>query len=390
MERAIEWGAGASVPYTVLMVVTDPGGPTPGAADRKALMESWGYTVNLIDDNDSQANFDAGIAAADVVYVGSGSVASNIGTKLDATTKGVVNEPGSMASTLGFASSLSVAVGVDQLTIVDSTHSITQGFASPVTVFTSLESPAALSGTLSPDLQNLAEFVGTPALAVLESGAAKHDSGTTAGRRAQLPFASAGSGELTADGQLIVRRAIEWAAGSGGPPPPPPCDGTFRDEFNAQVWSGSDGTLAWATNWLEWGEGGTPTGGDIMVMDDMGPYAARVRDNGTSSNGAGIRREADLSAYTTATLSFDYRRDGPDNANDYVTVDVSNDGGGSWTELDRFIGEGNNTEDPSYVSTSYDISAYMSVNTRIRFLSSPDFGNQDVVYFDNVEICVNN
>lgn len=108
------------------------------------------------------------------------------------------------------------------------------------------------------------------------------------------------------------------------------------------------------------------------------------------ANGAGIRREADLSAYTTATLSFDYRRDGPDNANDYVTVDVSNDGGGSWTELDRFVGEGTNTEDPSYVSTSYDISAYMSVNTRVRFLSSPDFGNQDVVYFDNVEICVGN
>ena len=179
-------------------------------------------------------------------------------------------------------------------------------------------------------------------------------------------------------------------SGGGGGGSPPACEGPLLDEFNAQVWSGSDGTLSWATDWLEWGEGGTPTGGDIMVMDDQGPYSARVRDNGTSSNGAGIRREADLSAYATATLSFDYRRDGPDNANDYVTVDVSDNGGATWTELDRFIGEGTNTTDPDYVSTSYDISAYMSVNTRIRFLSSPNFGNQDVVYFDNVEICVVN
>ncbi|MDH3509042.1 MAG: hypothetical protein OEQ25_18025, partial [Gammaproteobacteria bacterium] len=161
---------------------------------------------------------------------------------------------------------------------------------------------------------------------------------------------------------------------------------TLRDEFNAQVWSGSDGTLKWVSPWQELYEGGTPTGGDIMVIDDLGPYSARVRDNGTTNNGAGIQRQADLSAYSSAMLSFDYRRDGPDNADDYVTVDVSADGGGSWTELDRFAGEGTNTSDPVYVSTSYDITSHMGSNTRIRFLSSPTFGNTDIVYFDNVQI----
>ena len=647
MQRAIEWGAGAgSGVYTVLMVVSDPGSLTPAAADRKALMESWGYAVTLIDDDDTPTNFLAGISAADVIYVGAGATATtNVIKGLTDTTKGVVNEPILIASALGFASSATAAFAVDALTIVDGTHSITQGFTSPVTVFTALAVPSVLSGTLSPDLQNLATALGAPALATLEAGASYYGggTGTVAGPRAQLPFEGAVGADLTADGQLIVQRAIEWAAtppppscnadytpdtlvdeiptttrglaylpegttfsgataptggawvivdasetivmtdqagnplatctlsigvpdnpegvtfvesglwadhlaimvaglddvlfldagcsvagsfstnvfsatsptgiafigqtasgtyegylaianmgsqtlhvvdqngtqsyaidvsalvgnvqgvvhipatdkllladsnngkaviidfvsfdgtalaeydiavhgmpgpdaaainratcdhvfgdsntnkiislntsGGGGGGSPPACEGTLRDEFNAQVWSGSDGTLSWATDWLEWGEGGTPTGGDIMVMDDQGPYSARVRDNGTSSNGAGIRREADLSAYATATLSFDYRRDGPDNANDYVTVDVSDNGGATWTELDRFIGEGTNTADPDYVSTSYDISAYMSVNTRIRFLSSPNFGNQDVVYFDNVEICVVN
>jgi hypothetical protein len=69
-------------------------------------------------------------------------------------------------------------------------------------------------------------------------------------------------------------------------------------------------------------------------------------------------------------------------------VDVSDDGGATWSELDRFEGEGQGTADPTYQSRSYDITGYRAPNTRIRFLSSPDFGQQDIVYFDNVEICV--
>jgi hypothetical protein len=790
MQRALEWAADAntSVTYAVLMVVADPTSLTQAAADRRALMESWGYTVTLIDDDDTTVNLGNAADAADVVYIGSGSTATdNVSKIVMNTNKGVVNEPAVMASVMGLASSMTAAFGVDQLTIVDGAHSITQGLPDPVTVFNALGVPAVLTGTLSPDLQNLAAAFGAPAVAVLESGASRHDAGTSPGRRAQLPFAGAIGSTLTADGELIVQRAIEWAAGEGGGPvahwklddgtgttaidsvgghdgtlangpvwvagqlgdaldfdgaddyvdltsdaelddvfaggatvmawiepagwggsgygrifdkssspsstgdgwairlntdngglnfgqgftsgrgwwrfaessislgswqhiaiaydasstandpvvyldgspvpvtrvdtpsgtlrtdvainlrlgghasataqnvfdgkiddariydrildaaeiadiaagggggsgsgPTPPyldtfnarncnsadyagsdgtmdwtasswtevgesngscaglvqiaedpdipetgsyrlmlderlrdvirtvdlsgfssatlsfdyrrynypttsdyfavlvsrdgsiwselerfsgiatdanyqtasydispfiqattriafatkgintlqtvyidnvriteggggsgpvCLGTLRDEFNAQVWSGSDGSLSWASNWTEIYEGGTPTGGDIMVIDDLGPYSARVRDNGTTNNGAGIQRQANLSAFASATLNFDYRRDGPDNANDYVTVEVSSDGGGSWTELDRFIGEGTNTTDPSYVPTSYDITAFMSSNTRIRFLSSPSFGNTDIVYFDNVEICLGN
>ncbi|MDH3418153.1 MAG: hypothetical protein OEM78_01670, partial [Gammaproteobacteria bacterium] len=66
----------------------------------------------------------------------------------------------------------------------------------------------------------------------------------------------------------------------------------------------------------------------------------------------------------------------------------SSDGGNSWTELDRFVGEGTNTSDATYQSVSYDVTAYISANTRVRFISSPTFGNTDIVYFDNVEIAV--
>ena len=85
----------------------------------------------------------------------------------------------------------------------------------------------------------------------------------------------------------------------------------------------------------------------------------------------------------TATWSFAYRRDRLDGSSDYVTIDVSDNGGGSWTELDRFQGP---ADDTAYLIAGYDISAYMAVDTRIRFLSSPTLGNNDALNVDNVQI----
>ncbi len=159
------------------------------------------------------------------------------------------------------------------------------------------------------------------------------------------------------------------------------CVGTFRDEFNAISYAGSDGTEPWATNWLEINENGNVNNGDERVVDTDSNYHLQVRDN--DGGGEGVQREADLSEFSTATFSFEYRRDGFDNTNDYVMVHVSRNGGASWTELDRFRGPGT---DSSYVSESYDISSYISSNTRIRFLTSPYLGSGDEMYFDNVEI----
>jgi hypothetical protein len=38
----------------------------------------------------------------------------------------------------------------------------------------------------------------------------------------------------------------------------------------------------------------------------------------------------------------------------------------------------------------YDISAHLGSDARIRFLTSPDMGLNDAVFFDDVEICVRN
>ena len=161
---------------------------------------------------------------------------------------------------------------------------------------------------------------------------------------------------------------------------------TFRDEFNAVSYAGNDGTRNWSGNWVEFNDNGNPNGGDERVMSDLGNYRLRVQDN--NGGGEGVYREADLSGFdpaATATLSFDYRRSDLDNSNDYVAIQVSANGGGSWTELARIQGP---TNDSSYHSASYDITSYMAANTQIRFISSPTLGNNDKVYFDNVQIAV--
>ena len=175
--------------------------------------------------------------------------------------------------------------------------------------------------------------------------------------------------------------------GGGGelkqPPEPPSdsCVGNYLDEFNQRVYSGSDGSLNWSTEWIEINESNGPTSGDEQVRSDLGhDYVLRIRDN--DGGGEGVQRQADLSAYKTATLKFLYSRDSLDDSNDYVAVEVTHDGI-DWKEIERIAGPGT---DNTYFLIESDISSYISSTTSIRFLTSSTMGNTDTVYIDNVEV----
>ena len=185
---------------------------------------------------------------------------------------------------------------------------------------------------------------------------------------------------------LDAAEIVDIATGSGGdkeePLPPEDCTGTFRDEFNTfENYSGSDGTLKWSTDWLEINESDGPDSGDERVDDNDSKYHLQIRDN--DGGGEGVQREADLSKYIKSGFTFEYRRDGFDNNSDYVTIEVSSNGGSSWTQLERIGGSGT---DSSYIKKGYDISAHTASNTRIRFLTSPNLGSGDEFYIDNVQI----
>ncbi len=150
------------------------------------------------------------------------------------------------------------------------------------------------------------------------------------------------------------------------------CD-TFRDNFDTRSYGNQDGSVPWSGDWSETGDGGGPNGGDLQITGNR----LRVRDDNNS-----ISRAADLSAYTTATLSFDYEESGLDSSSEYVDVEIRSGGAGAWTRLFRYQGSTNTSG-----SESENIDAYINATTEIRFITpSGGMNNSDTVFFDNVQI----
>jgi hypothetical protein len=207
----------------LLMVVADPLDLTAQEEAKQALIEGWGYSVSLIDDEDTQSAFKEALDATDVAYVSGDVDPGLLGTKLTSTPRGVVNEHYELHDELGFAQQKDTK-GFDKIMVVDVTHSITEGFSTGwLTVTTSEQPLEAMDGGVAPGLQTLATVWITGAnyqdgLAVLDPGAALYGGGSAAGRRAQLPWGTTGFdiGALNANGLLIMERAIRWAEGAGG------------------------------------------------------------------------------------------------------------------------------------------------------------------------------
>ncbi len=274
MQRAIEWAEGAgpapAPAYNVLMIV---GNLTLSSKDvgYKALIESWGHTVSLIDDGDSQANYDVAMDAADVILASGSAIGSSILDKPTNTTKGMVNEVNGKIDNFGFSSSTSATANFNTFSTTSPTHYITEPFAgNAVTVFTSSLTNPVPGGTLAPDLQNVGEVTGTVALGTLDAGATRYDSNPSQGRRAHLPYANAETTDMTADGKTILQRTLEWAAGAGAGAATMPIahwkfdEGSGPTAFDSV--GGNDATLNGNPTWT------IGTLGDALDFDGSGDY----------------------------------------------------------------------------------------------------------------------
>jgi hypothetical protein len=182
----------------------------------KLLLEAWGYDVTLVDDGASQIAIDSAAAAVDVVYVSGTTSAAALAGKLDGSLTSIVNEVGAQLDNFGFSST--AGTGVNESVFVDTNpaHYISEPFmGSALLVFTTNLAMPIPDGTLAPGLQTVGQIVGPiPALVTLDTGAERWDSTPAAARRAHLPFANAESSELSTDGEMLMQRAIEWAAGA--------------------------------------------------------------------------------------------------------------------------------------------------------------------------------
>lgn len=208
----------------LLLVVSDDVSPTGQDLARQALMESFGFVVTLIDDGALQTDFDTAVAAANVAYVSEEILTGTLGTKLRDATIGVVIEEEKIHDEFGISSAETTFIE-DSIDIIDNSHYITTSFSlGEITFAASPQAVGAPTGTLAPGLSTLALRPSSSygMLDVIDQGGTLYNSGTAAGRRVKLPWGGNDFdiNSLTADGQTIMHRAVEWAAGQdagGGP-----------------------------------------------------------------------------------------------------------------------------------------------------------------------------
>ena len=155
-----------------------------------------------------------------------------------------------------------------------------------------------------------------------------------------------------------------------------------RDEFNSVSFSNNNGTNSWAGSWLEndpeWNSMG-PTAGQVRVVNGT----LRLDDSPDTYGQPSAARRADLTGATGAYLSFNYITSAGVDSTDGVVVEVSKDGGATFTLLETFTG----IDRYSTGARSYDIAGFISANTTIRFRVSDYYGASDeFFYVDNVQI----
>ncbi len=203
----------------VLLVVGEAAAPVAGDIKKQALFESWGYSINLIDDDADQPTFDAALANNDVAYISETVWEPTLAAKLADTDKGVVNEEEDQSSRLGLSSSGANIAG-DSMEIIDNSHYITALFSNSILPIFSVPMEAVLvTGTPAAGLQILGNFSGTTSLVLVDAGGAlggSKNGENAAGRRVGIPIGRNDQFNwdyLNNNGRLIVQRAIQWGAG---------------------------------------------------------------------------------------------------------------------------------------------------------------------------------
>ncbi|MDJ0832911.1 MAG: LamG domain-containing protein [Gammaproteobacteria bacterium] len=171
-------------------------------------------------------------------------------------------------------------------------------------------------------------------------------------------------------GDFILNNAVIVSSGGS-------CD-AFTDDFSSNSFTG--GSANWATNWIEVdgagagaGSGNAQISGGILNLDD----------NPNTGGQPSLARQADLSAYDTATLSFDFSTTAGVDNSDAVILEISNNGGGSYNPIETFTNINGVFND----TRSIDITGDISANTRFRFRVTNLYGGGNEQFqVDNLQI----
>lgn len=158
---------------------------------------------------------------------------------------------------------------------------------------------------------------------------------------------------------------------------------TVRDNFETRSWGNNDGTSNWTGDWVEVdGDSAppSPTNGNTRITNGG---ELRLDDRPNTGGDPGVAREANLAGATSATLRFQWRTTTAIEASDSVVVEVSANGGSSWTTLRNFTGLNGGESG----TESIDITAFATANTQVRIRVNEFYGGpQEFFFVEFIEI----
>ena len=144
------------------------------------------------------------------------------------------------------------------------------------------------------------------------------------------------------------------------------------DDFDSAGYSGG---TDWSGNWIEVNDDNSAATG--LIESDGSPNYLEF--DGTAGTNPYIYRCVDLSNASSATLDFELLGALLESA-DELEVEISTNGGSSWTNLTTYTGTQLGTK-------SINISSYLTATTCIRFgISANTTGPDEFFYIDNVEV----
>ncbi len=161
--------------------------------------------------------------------------------------------------------------------------------------------------------------------------------------------------------------------------------GTVADDFDpATGFTGNDGLANWTGPWQELGESDGASAGFVKAItrtECVNSACLSILSDKKNMTGKGIQRAVDLSSVNHATLNFDLRRAGTDGS---VALEISSNAGISWTQLAVYAFT---TTDSGLAPQTFDISAYATAETQVRFVGNGVAKHNGTgIFIDNVRV----
>ncbi len=168
---------------------------------------------------------------------------------------------------------------------------------------------------------------------------------------------------------------LDWGVAAGGGLPAE--SATVVDEFT--FYGGNDGSRTWSGSWVENDDDHAGRGAVRLTSSERCRADQCLKIKPASGGaGAGIRRQADLSGAISATLTYHFEHNLF--GGDAVVVEVSGDGGGTYTVLETYSEYSARAGDESF-----DISAFIAADTWVRFRTT-DSGRGKGLWIDDLQI----